>query len=141
MSFYNLFDHFQQKLKSPFQTSVHKIYKNLFLFSKSCLIIVTFTGTFTKYFWSGFCLCVFSSKCIRPYCDLANLIFVVFFQIYVNYLNIIVNILLPLTFLVVMNICIYRTMGNQWYRKIVLDGLAETDQNQETKSCLNHSTS
>ena len=139
MNFCNLFDHFQQRI------SLSDIYKKLFLFCKSCYsmhcYMVTFTGTFTKYFWSGFCLCVFSSKCLRPYCDLANLIFFFFFQIYVNYLNIIVNILLPLTFLVVMNICIYRIMGNQWYRKIVINGLAETDQNQETKSCLNHSTS
>ena len=135
MNFCNLCDHFQQKLKSPFRPQSIKFTKNCF-----CLVNLDIYRHFTKYFWSGFCLGVFSSKFLRPCYDLANFIFI-FFQIYVNYLNIIVNILLPLTFLVVMNICIYRIMGNQWYRKIVLDGLAESDQNQETKSCLNHSTS
>lgn len=37
-------------------------------------------------------------------------------QIYALYLNMIVNICLPLALLVAMNICIYRTMRNQWYR-------------------------
>ena len=76
MNFCNLFDHFEKKLKNPYQTSSNKIYKKLFLFAKSChtmhCYMVTFTGTFTKYFWSSFCLCVFSSKCLRPYSNLAN---------------------------------------------------------------------
>ena len=32
----------------PFQTSLHKIFKNCFLWSKSCFTIFTFRGTFTK---------------------------------------------------------------------------------------------
>ena len=50
------------------------------------------------------------------------------FQIYVNYLNLIVNIFIPLTSLIVMNICIYRIMHNQWYSQT---GLAESEQNVE----------
>jgi hypothetical protein len=38
-------------------------------------------------------------------------------QIYALYLNLIVNICLPLTSLIAMNICIYKTMRNQWYRQ------------------------
>lgn len=36
-------------------------------------------------------------------------------QIYAIYLNLIVNICLPLALLISMNICIYRTMRSQWY--------------------------
>ena len=36
MNVFNLFDHFEQKIKYPYQTSFNKIYKKLFLFSKSC---------------------------------------------------------------------------------------------------------
>ena len=32
----------------PFQTSLHKIFQNCFLLSKSCLTMFTFRGTFTK---------------------------------------------------------------------------------------------
>ena len=32
---------------SPFQTSLHKIFKNCFLISKSCFTMFTFWGTFT----------------------------------------------------------------------------------------------
>ena len=32
----------------PFQTSLHKIFKNCFLLSKSCFTMFTFRGTFTK---------------------------------------------------------------------------------------------
>ena len=71
-----VFDQFEPKIKYPYQTSFDKIYKKIFLFSKSYhrmhCYMVSFTGTFTKYFCSGFCLCVFSSKFLRPYNNLAN---------------------------------------------------------------------
>ena len=35
----------------PFHTSLHKIFKNCFLLSKSCFTMFTFRGTFTKWIW------------------------------------------------------------------------------------------
>ena len=122
--------------ESPFQTFTKKI----FLFCKfaiQCIVTWLHLQALLQSTFDLVSAFVFSVQNILG----PTVICLIFFQIYVNYLNIIVNILLPLTFLVVMNICIYRIMGNQWYRKIVINGLAETDQNQETKSCLNHSTS
>jgi len=53
-------------------------------------------------------------------------------SIYVNYLNLFVNIFLPLTSLVVMNICIYRIMRNQWYSQSVI-AVDQSEQTVETR--------
>ncbi len=45
------------------------------------------------------------------------------FQIYMLYLNLIVNICLPFCLLVAMNICIYRTMRSQWYSRTTAAGV------------------
>ena len=37
-------------------------------------------------------------------------------QIYCNYLNLIVNIILPLAVMVGMNVCVYSTMRNRWFQ-------------------------
>ena len=39
------------QLKSPFQTSLHKFFKNCFSWSKSCFTMFTFRCTFTKWIW------------------------------------------------------------------------------------------
>ena len=39
---------FHKNWNPPFWTSLHKIFKNCFLWSKSCCTIFTFTGTFIK---------------------------------------------------------------------------------------------
>ena len=65
-NFCNLCDHFQPKLKSPFRPQSIK-------FTKNCFYLVNLSLQWLHLqalFWSGFCLCVFSSKYIRPYCDL-----------------------------------------------------------------------
>ena len=48
MKAHNLSDHYQQKLKSPFWISPHKMFKNCKSAGKSCFTMFTFRGDFTN---------------------------------------------------------------------------------------------